>query len=99
MLRSDLELGLDVQRLLNSTIRPLLNVDAGDAEVTSVVDGHVTITLLGSCGRCLFKASCASYSVLERLEDTFGDRGTYEVAGVSIPREQTRLTATRPRQT
>jgi len=31
MLRSDLELGLDVQRLLNSTIRPLLNVDAGDA--------------------------------------------------------------------
>jgi Fe-S cluster biogenesis protein NfuA len=93
MLQSDLELGLDVQRLLNSTIRPLLNVDAGDAEITSVVDGHVTITLLGSCGRCLFKASCASYTVLDRLENTLGDRGTYAVAGVSLTREQTQLTA------
>jgi Fe-S cluster biogenesis protein NfuA len=89
---ADLELGLDVQRLLNSTIRPLLNVDAGDAEITSVVDGHVTITLLGSCGRCLFKASCASYTVLDRLERTLGDRGTYAVTGVSIPRDRTRLT-------
>jgi Fe-S cluster biogenesis protein NfuA len=91
MLRSDLELGLDVQRLLNSTIRPLLNIDAGDAEVTSVIDGHVTITLLGSCGRCIFRASCASYTVLDRLESTFGDRGTYAVSGVSIPRDRTRL--------
>jgi Fe-S cluster biogenesis protein NfuA len=92
MLPADLELGLSVQRLLNSTIRPLLNVDAGDAEVTSVVDGHVTITLLGSCGRCLFRASCASYTVLDRLESTLGDRGTYAVAGISIPRERSRLT-------
>jgi len=92
MLPADLELGLSVQRLLNSTIRPLLNVDAGDAEVTSVVDGHVTITLLGSCGRCLFRASCAAYTVLDRLEATLGDRGTYAVAGVSIPRERSRLT-------
>jgi Fe-S cluster biogenesis protein NfuA len=97
MLPSDLELGLDAQRLLNSTIRPLLNVDAGDAEVTSVVDGHVTITLLGSCGRCLFRASCASYTVLDRLERTLGDRGTYAVSGVSISRERSRLTpATSP---
>jgi Fe-S cluster biogenesis protein NfuA len=92
MLPSDLQLGLDAQRLLNSTIRPLLNIDAGDAEVTSVVNGHVTVTLLGSCGRCLFRASCASYTVLDRLEATLGDRGTYAVAGVSIPRERSRLT-------
>jgi len=92
MLPSDLELGLDVQRLLNSTIRPLLNVDAGDAEITSVADGHVTITLLGSCARCLFRASCASYTVLDRLESTLGERGTFAVTGVSIPRERTRLT-------
>jgi Fe-S cluster biogenesis protein NfuA len=72
MLPSDLELGLDAQRLLNSTIRPLLNIDAGDAEVTSVVDGHVTITLLGSCGRCLFRASCAAYTVLARLTPPTG---------------------------
>jgi Fe-S cluster biogenesis protein NfuA len=92
MLQSDLELGLDVQRLLNSTIRPLLNVDAGDAEITSVVDGHVTITLLGSCGRCLFRASCASYTVLDRLENTLGDRGTYAVTGISLAREKSQLT-------
>jgi Fe-S cluster biogenesis protein NfuA len=91
MLQSDLELGLDAQRLLNSTIRPLLNIDAGDAEITSVEDGHVTITLLGSCGRCIFRASCASYTVLDRLETALGDRGTYAVAGVSIPREHSRL--------
>jgi Fe-S cluster biogenesis protein NfuA len=97
MLQSDLELGLDAQRLLNTTIRPLLNIDAGDAEVTSVVDGHVTITLLGSCGRCLFRASCASYTVLDRLETTLGARGTYAVTGVSIPRDRSRLTpATSP---
>ncbi len=81
---ADLELGLDTQRLLNSTIRPLLNIDAGDAEVTSVVDGHVTITLLGSCGRCMFRASCASYTVLDRLEGKLGDRGTFSVAGVPV---------------
>lgn len=92
MLPADLELGLDVQRLLNSTIRPLLNVDAGDAEVTSVVDGHVTITLLGSCSRCLFRASCATYTVLDRLEQKLGDRGaTFAVAGNSTPRESTRM--------
>jgi Fe-S cluster biogenesis protein NfuA len=86
---ADLELGLDVQRLLNSTIRPLLNVDAGDAEVTSVVDGHVTITLLGSCSRCMFRASCANYTVLDRLEERFGDRGaTFAVAGVTPGRER-----------
>jgi Fe-S cluster biogenesis protein NfuA len=92
MLPSDLELGLDAQRLLNSTIRPLLNIDAGDAEVTSVVNGHVTITLLGSCGRCIFRASCASYTVLDRLESTLGDRGSYAVTGISIPRERSRIT-------
>lgn len=83
MHEADLELGLDVQRVLNTTIRPLLNVDAGDAEITEVVDGRVTITLLGSCGRCLFRASCAAYTVVARLEQTLGDRGaTFTVAGV-----------------
>jgi len=97
VLPADLELGLDVQRLLNSTIRPLLNIDAGDAEVTSVVDGHVTITLLGSCSRCLFRGSCATYTVLDRLEQQLGDRGaTFAVAGNSIPRESTRMRAKLP---
>jgi Fe-S cluster biogenesis protein NfuA len=83
MQQADLELGLDVQRILNSTIRPLLNVDAGDAEVTDVVDGVVTITLLGSCSRCAFRASCAAYTVVDRLEATLPGRGaTFEVAGV-----------------
>jgi Fe-S cluster biogenesis protein NfuA len=88
MRAADLELGLDVQRLLNSTIRPLLNVDAGDAEVTSVADGHVTITLLGSCARCMFRASCANYTVLDRLEEHFGDRGSFAVAGIPPGRER-----------
>jgi len=47
--QADLELGLDAQQILNSTIRPLLNVDAGDAEILSVIDGHVTLQLLGGC--------------------------------------------------
>lgn len=83
MHQADLELGLDVQRILNSTIRPLLNVDAGDAEVTDVVDGHVSLTLLGSCSRCLFRASCAAYTVVDRLDQQLAGRGaTFTVAGV-----------------
>jgi Fe-S cluster biogenesis protein NfuA len=83
MRKADLELGLDVQQILNSTIRPLLNVDAGDAEVTEVVAGHVTITLLGSCSRCLFRASCAVYTVVDRLEEQLAGRGaSFAVTGV-----------------
>jgi Fe-S cluster biogenesis protein NfuA len=81
--QSDLELGLDVQRILNTTIRPLLNVDAGDAEVTEVAGGRVVITLLGSCSRCAFRASCAAYTVVGRLREALGDRGAdFEVTGV-----------------
>ena len=92
MRRADLELGLDVQEVLNSTIRPLLNVDAGDIEITSVRDGHVTLTLLGSCSRCAFRASCAPYSVLDRLDAALGDRdATFAVSGISVDRDAARL--------
>jgi Fe-S cluster biogenesis protein NfuA len=88
----DFELGLDVQRVLQSRIRPLLNIDAGDCEIVSVEDGHVTIGFLGSCSRCLFRANCASYTVLDVLEQRFADRGaTFEVAGVRVRREKARL--------
>ncbi|MFE4664653.1 NifU family protein [Streptomyces sp. NPDC056716] len=81
----DLALGLNVQRLLDSTIRPLLNVDAGDIEVTSVVDGRVTLTLLGGCSRCVFRLSCASYTVLDRMQERFADRdATFEVANAPV---------------
>jgi Fe-S cluster biogenesis protein NfuA len=90
--QADLELGLDVQQILNTTIRPLLNVDAGDAEITSVVDGHVTIALLGSCSRCVFRASCAAYTVMDRLEQGLGERrATFAVAGTPVNREWARL--------
>jgi Fe-S cluster biogenesis protein NfuA len=90
--QADLELGLEVQQILNSTIRPLLNVDAGDAEIASVVDGHVTIALLGSCSRCVFRASCAAYTVMDRLEHGLGRRAaTFSVAGTPVNREAARL--------
>lgn len=92
MQRADLELGLRVQQVLNTTIRPLLNVDAGDVEVTSVQDGHVTLTLLGSCSRCAFRASCAPYSVLDRLDDALGDgHAGYSITGLSVDRVAARL--------
>lgn len=92
MQQSDVELGLDVQRVLNSTIRPLLNVDAGDAEVTEVTDGRVTITLLGSCSRCAFRASCAAYTVVGRLQEALASRGAeFEVAGVPSASRPARL--------
>lgn len=102
MQQEDLELGLDAQRVLNSTIRPLLNIDAGDAEVTEVSGGHVRITLLGSCGRCAFRLSCAAYTVVDRLEEALGDRGaTFEVTGVpsaaTLPRIGARAPAAGPR--
>lgn len=102
MQQDDLELGLDVQRVLNSTIRPLLNIDAGDAEVTEVSGGHVRITLLGSCARCAFRLSCAAYTVVDRLEETLGARGaTFEVTGVAsaatLPRIGARSPAADPR--
>jgi Fe-S cluster biogenesis protein NfuA len=89
---ADLELGLDTARLLNTTVRPLLNVDAGDIEVTSVVDGHVTLTLLGACSRCVFRAACVNYTVLDRVEQHFDGRdATFEVAGNAVNRTQSRL--------
>jgi Fe-S cluster biogenesis protein NfuA len=90
--QADLELGLEVQQILNSTIRPLLNVDAGDAEIVSVVDGHVTIALLGSCSRCVFRASCAAYTVMDRLEQGLEGRpATFAVAGTPVNRAAARL--------
>ena len=99
MNQADLELGLDVQRVLNSTIRPLLNVDAGDAEITEVVDGRVTIALLGSCSRCIFRASCAAYTVIGRLEEKLPDRGaTFTVAGVPLAGQAASLSAATARR-
>jgi Fe-S cluster biogenesis protein NfuA len=90
--QADLELGIEVQQLLNTTIRPLLNVDAGDAEIISVVDSHVTIALLGSCSRCVFRASCAAYTVMDRLEQGLEGRpATFAVAGTPVNREAARL--------
>jgi Fe-S cluster biogenesis protein NfuA len=92
MQERDIELGLDVQRVLQSRVRPLLNIDAGDCEILSVEDGHVTIGFLGSCSRCIFRASCASYTVLDLLEEHFADRdATFSVAGLRIPRDKARL--------
>jgi Fe-S cluster biogenesis protein NfuA len=93
MLESDLDLGVEVQRYLNSTIRPLLNIDAGDAEILSVTEGHVRIALLGSCSRCMFKASCVNYTILDRLESHFAGRpdATFEVVDVVTNRQAARL--------
>jgi Fe-S cluster biogenesis protein NfuA len=89
--QADLELGLDAQQILNSTIRPLLNVDAGDAEILSVMDGHITLQLLGGCSRCVFRASCAAYTVMDRLEAGLPGRGaTFEVKGTPVNREAAR---------
>lgn len=87
----DLRLGLLAQEVLNSTVRPLLNVDAGDAEIESVVDGHVTIRLLGACSRCAFRQSCAAYVVLDRLEASVDARASFSVAGVAVNREAAQL--------
>lgn len=87
MRQADLELGLDVQRLLNTTIRPLLNIDAGDIEITSVTDGRVELALLGACSRCCFRASCATYAVVDRIADEFGDRvASVRVLGLPVNR-------------
>jgi Fe-S cluster biogenesis protein NfuA len=97
MQQSDLDLGLAVQEELNSTIRPLLGIDAGDIEIQSVESGHVELALLGSCSRCIFRANCASYTVLERLEERFEDRGaTFHVQGHDVPRNQSRLVSESP---
>ena len=90
MRRADLELGLDVQRLLNSTIRPLLNIDAGDIEIASVEDGHVRLELLGTCSRCCFRAACAQYTVVDRIVGELGDRAeSVRVIGVPAPKLRT----------
>lgn len=82
----DLQLGLDVQRVLNRAVRPLLNIDAGDIEILDVADGHVELAFLGSCSRCVFRANCANYTVVERLRTRFADRGaTFSVRGVPTP--------------
>lgn len=87
MQRRDLELGIDVQRTLNAALRPLLNVDAGDIEITSVSDGHVVLAPLGSCARCAFKPACMANRCLPLLAERFADRGaTFEISGVPTPR-------------
>jgi len=83
MQRADLELGLEVQRTLNSRIRPLLNVDAGDIEIVEVQDGHVRLELLASCSRCLLKLGCQAEMVLPVLRERFADQGaTFAIKGV-----------------
>ncbi|GAA5078125.1 Fe-S cluster biogenesis protein NfuA [Thermocatellispora tengchongensis] len=83
MTEDDIELGAEVQRTLDSRIRPLLNVDAGDIEITSVRDGLVELELLGSCRRCLLKLGCQAEMVLPTLRSRFAARGaTFSIRGV-----------------
>jgi Fe-S cluster biogenesis protein NfuA len=81
---ADLALGLEVQRALDRAVRPLLNVDAGDVEISAVRDGRVELTLLGSCGRCAFKPACVVNRVLPVLEERFDAH--FDVRGVPRPR-------------
>lgn len=80
----DTALGLDVQRVLDARIRPLLNVDAGDIEITDVRDGHVHLELLAACGRCPFRAGCQTEMTLPALDARFADRGArFSIRGVA----------------
>jgi Fe-S cluster biogenesis protein NfuA len=67
MERRDEDLAVRAQGVLNRAVRPLLNIDAGDIEITSVEDGHVSLSLLGSCGRCMFRANCVHNVVVPEL--------------------------------
>jgi Fe-S cluster biogenesis protein NfuA len=63
----DEDLAVRAQGVLNRAVRPLLNIDAGDIEITSVEDGHVHLQMIGSCGRCMFRANCVHNVVVPEL--------------------------------
>lgn len=51
-------------------IRPAIQMDGGDIELESVVDGVVTVRLLGACGGC----PISPVTLKQGVERILGDR-------------------------
>ncbi|MFE9958953.1 NifU family protein [Micromonospora sp. NPDC005299] len=68
----DEDLAIRAQGVLNRAVRPLLNIDAGDVEITDVTDGRISVSLIGSCGRCMFRANCVHNVVVPELVHQLG---------------------------
>jgi Fe-S cluster biogenesis protein NfuA len=57
----------EVQKILNTRIRPALQMDGGDVELIEVDEenGHVKVALRGACAHCPY-STMTSLTVVER---------------------------------
>ncbi len=60
-----------IQKVLDTEIRPALQMDGGDAQLVSVNDGVVEVKLTGACGGCPMSAMTFVGFVEERLKAAF----------------------------
>jgi Fe-S cluster biogenesis protein NfuA len=81
----------ELERALDTDVRPGLSAHAGSIEVTDVDQGHVALAFLGSCRSCYFRLSCAVNLVAPTVRDVAGPV-ELTVSGVSSAQLR-RLTA------
>ncbi len=62
-----------VKKILNESIRPLLQSDGGDIELVDVIDGIVKVRLRGACSGCPGAAMTLRMSVERKLKELIPD--------------------------
>lgn len=60
---------LEIENILDATIRPSLHMDGGDVEVIDMVDDLVTIRYLGACGGCPSSLEGTLYAIKQVVSE------------------------------
>ena len=63
---------MEVENILDATIRPSLQMDGGDVEVLEVSGDLVTIRYLGACGGCPSSLEGTLYAMKQVISDGLG---------------------------
>lgn len=63
---------LEVENILDATIRPSLHMDGGDVEVVGMEDDLITIRYLGACGGCPSSLEGTLYAIKQVIGEGLG---------------------------
>ncbi|MFA5878696.1 MAG: NifU family protein [Candidatus Margulisiibacteriota bacterium] len=68
-----LDLNERIQTILETEIRPILNMDGGDVEFLAYEDGIVKVHLKGACNGCPGAVMTLKYGIENRLKEEISE--------------------------
>lgn len=70
-LHTQKELEDGVLKIIEKTIRPVLQMDGGDIKLDGIKDGVVSVTLLGHCSGCPSRQATLHNGILMCLQEEY----------------------------